>query len=107
MLKFFFKKEHQVKELIQQYLDALRMVQKSFCGALDTCLVEGICDKFDYLTGQTHKFESKADDVCEEIKTFPCPPPRRWWGLFWVWASSGVSVPCGAGPWPESSSGGS
>ena len=36
---------------------------------MDTCLNSGVCDEFSFLIEQTHKFESRADDVREEIKT--------------------------------------
>jgi predicted phosphate transport protein (TIGR00153 family) len=45
------------------------MSQQSFDEALNTCLEDGVCDHFDFLTEQTHKFESKADDIREEINT--------------------------------------
>jgi predicted phosphate transport protein (TIGR00153 family) len=44
------------------------MAQESFQEALLTCLEKGGCESFDFLTEQTHKFESRADDVREEIK---------------------------------------
>lgn len=70
MLKFFFKKQRQVESLIYNYLETLRMAQEHFSAALYTCLESGsICQGFDFLREQTHKFESKADDIREEIKT--------------------------------------
>ena len=68
MLKFFFKKQRQVESLIYSYLDNLRMTQKFFAEALNTCVKDGVCGDFDFLTARTHKFESKADDIREEIK---------------------------------------
>ncbi len=68
MLKFFFKKQRQIESLIYSYLDNLRMTQKFFTEALNTCVKEGVCGDFDFLTARTHKFESKADDIREEIK---------------------------------------
>jgi predicted phosphate transport protein (TIGR00153 family) len=44
------------------------MTKKSFGDAMDTCLDDGLCDNFSFLIEQTHKFESMADDVREEIK---------------------------------------
>lgn len=44
------------------------MTKESFGDAMDTCLDDGLCDHFSSLIEQTHKFESKADDVREEIK---------------------------------------
>ena len=68
MLKFFFKKQRQIESLIYSYLDNLRMTQKFFAEALNTCVKDGVCGDFDFLTARTHKFESKADDIREEIK---------------------------------------
>ncbi len=68
MFNFFFKKQRQIESLIYSYLDNLKMTEKHFDEALNTCLDSGICDRFDFLTEQTHKFESKADDIREEIK---------------------------------------
>jgi uncharacterized protein Yka (UPF0111/DUF47 family) len=43
------------------------MTEQHFSEALNTCLKNGIWG-FDFLTKQKHKFESKADDIHEEIK---------------------------------------
>ena len=68
MLKMFFKKQQQIESLIYSYLDNLKMTEKRFTEALNTYLKEDVCGDFDFLTEQTHKFESKADDIREEIK---------------------------------------
>ena len=68
MLKIFFKKQQQIESLIYSYLDSLKMTEKRFTEALNTYLKEDVCGDFDFLTEQTHKFESKADDIREEIK---------------------------------------
>jgi hypothetical protein len=68
VLKFFFKKQLQIESLIYDYLDNLKMAEQHFSEALNSCLKNGICGDFDFLTAQTHKFESKADDIREEIK---------------------------------------
>ena len=67
MLRFFFKRQLKIESLIHSYLSNLKMSQQSFGEALNTCLEDGACDHFDFLTEQTHKFESKADDIREEI----------------------------------------
>lgn len=67
MIEFLFKKQRQVESLINNYLDNLRMVQKFFAEALHTCVQQGACEDFDFLSSRTHKFESKADDIREEI----------------------------------------
>ena len=69
MFKFFFKKAQQIEALIFRYLDTLKKTQEHFSDALHTCLASGTCASFDFFTDQTHKYESKADDIKEEIKT--------------------------------------
>ena len=67
MLKFFFKKEHQLETLIYSYLENLESVHSHFVKGLNLCLEAGACDNFSFIANQTHKFESKADDILEEI----------------------------------------
>ncbi len=67
MLKFFFKKEHQLETLIYSYLENLEIVNRHFVKGLNLCLEAGSCDDFNFIANQTHKFESKADDIREEI----------------------------------------
>jgi len=70
MLSYLFKKQSQVENLIYDYLDTLKSTQKSFLTALEACLLNGVfCENFEYLIIQTHKFESKADDIREEVKS--------------------------------------
>ena len=70
MLSYLFKKQSQVEQLIYDYLDTLKLTQKSFLNALEACLLNGVfCENFEYLIIQTHKFESKADDIREEVKS--------------------------------------
>lgn len=68
MFSFLFKKESQVEKLIYEYLDNFSLTQQSFQTAIETCLLDGSkCEDFDFLIRQTHKYESKADDIREEI----------------------------------------
>jgi len=67
MLELFFKKERQLEKLIYDYLENLGSIQSQFVKAMDTCLEMGICDEFCFLIEQTHKFESRADDLRQEI----------------------------------------
>lgn len=70
MLKNIFKKEHKVHVLLMKYLEDIKMAQENFRLALDTCLtVDKACGDFSFLSDETHRFESQADDVREEIKT--------------------------------------
>jgi hypothetical protein len=67
MFNFLFKKELQLESLISQYLENLSRTQEHFVKAMDTCLDEGLCGQFGFLIEQTHKFESKADEIRDEI----------------------------------------
>ncbi|MDZ7697996.1 MAG: DUF47 family protein [Deltaproteobacteria bacterium] len=69
MKVLFFKKQHQVESLIYDYLENLKMSKEHFYKALNVCFEQGICGEFDFQIDRTHKFESKADDVREDIKT--------------------------------------
>jgi predicted phosphate transport protein (TIGR00153 family) len=67
MFSFLFKKENQLDTLILQYLENLTRTQEHFVKAMETCLDEGVCGQFSFLIDQTHKFESKADEIREEV----------------------------------------
>jgi predicted phosphate transport protein (TIGR00153 family) len=67
MLHFLFKKERQLEGLIADYLENLGMIQKHFSEAMHACLQEGVCDDFSFRMAQTHKYESRADDIREEV----------------------------------------
>ena len=68
MFKFLFQKEHNVERLIYAYLDNIKLSQESFGNALQECFLHGEkCENFDFFLQQTHKYESKADDVRQEI----------------------------------------
>ncbi len=67
MLKLLFKKQHFLETLIYDYLENLEKAQRHFAQGLTLCLDKGFCDDINFLVDQTHKFESKADDIREEI----------------------------------------
>lgn len=67
MLAFFFKKERQLESLIYSYLENMGKIQNHFVKAMKTCLKDGTCDDFHFLMDQTHKYESRADDLRDEI----------------------------------------
>ncbi|UCF89968.1 MAG: DUF47 family protein [Desulfobacterales bacterium] len=67
MLSFFFTKERQLETLIYSYLENLGLIQKQFVKALNMCLAKGVCDDFQFLADQTHKYESRADDIRDEV----------------------------------------
>jgi predicted phosphate transport protein (TIGR00153 family) len=67
MFDLFFKKGRQVETLIYSYLENLNLTQEHFLKAMDTCLKQGVCDDFSFLVDHTHKYESKADDIRDEV----------------------------------------
>jgi predicted phosphate transport protein (TIGR00153 family) len=68
MLSFLFKKQHQVEALICEYLATLKNSRNSFDDAMRSCVLNGVmCADFDFHIQQTHKHESRADDIREEI----------------------------------------
>jgi predicted phosphate transport protein (TIGR00153 family) len=67
MFKFLFKKERQVQELIFSYLDNLKKTQEHFEQAMDCYFDFGLGENCDFLIAQTHKFESRADDIRNDI----------------------------------------
>ena len=67
MFKFLFKKERQVQELIFRYLDNLKKTQEHFEQAMDCYFEFGLGENCDFLIAQTHKFESRADDIRNDI----------------------------------------
>jgi predicted phosphate transport protein (TIGR00153 family) len=67
VLNLIFKKEMLLKKLIYDYLENLGMIQKHFVKAMNICLKEGASNDFCLLMDQTHKFESRADDLRDEI----------------------------------------
>ena len=67
MFKFLFKKEQRVQELISKYLDNLRSTEEHFEKAMNCYFDFGLGENCDFLITQTHKFESRADDIRNEI----------------------------------------
>ncbi|MBW2434014.1 MAG: DUF47 family protein [Deltaproteobacteria bacterium] len=66
MLDFFFKKERQLESLIYSYLENIGKIQNHFVKAMNTYLKGGVSDDFCFLMDQTHKYESRADDLRDE-----------------------------------------
>ena len=93
MLTFLFKKERQLETLIYSYLENLGMTQKHFLKAIATCLNDGVCDDFSYLIEQTHKFESRADDLRIEVNEIMYSRTlfRPWWSC-WPKALRFISI---------------
>ena len=69
-MKFLFKKQKQVEDLIYKYLDSITRVQENFLRALDTFFDKGPVNRdFDFMVEETHKAESRSDDLRNEIET--------------------------------------
>ncbi len=68
MFNFLFKKEQRIQKLIFEYMDTVKLCQDSFLKGLHACFLNGsVCENFDFFIKQTHKFESKADDINDEM----------------------------------------
>jgi hypothetical protein len=69
MFNFLFKKEQQIESLIYNYLEKFRVAQTDFLEATTMYFDRGLCADFEFLIEQTHKVESRADDIRNEIET--------------------------------------
>ncbi|MCP4020258.1 MAG: DUF47 family protein [Desulfobacteraceae bacterium] len=67
MFNFLFKKENRVEELLYSYIENFNLIQEHFDKAILSYMGEGQYEEFDFLKSRTHKFESKADDIIDEI----------------------------------------
>ena len=68
MYKFFFKKAHRVESLIFEYLETIGKCQANFSNAMSACLLYGTRgEDFGFYLKETHKYESRADDIYQEI----------------------------------------
>ncbi|RLC32801.1 MAG: hypothetical protein DRH32_02320 [Deltaproteobacteria bacterium] len=67
MFGFLFKKQQQIETLIFNYIENFRKTQKLFSDAFTSCKSDPFCSDFDFLTKQTHKYESRGDDIRDEI----------------------------------------
>lgn len=67
MFNFFFKKEKKVEGLIYAYLENFKLSCEAFQKALFSCINDPYCEEFNFLKNQTHKYESKADDIKNEL----------------------------------------
>lgn len=63
MFKFIFSKEKQAQEALLQYLDVLKAAHENFQKAMEVYIEKGLCEDFSYMLEQTHKWESRADDI--------------------------------------------
>ena len=68
MWKILFKKEYKLQSLIYKYLELLIMAKENFYKALHTFHCNPGAEEFEFYLEETHKNESRADDVRDEIK---------------------------------------
>ena len=68
MLRFLFKKQRKVESLIGEYVHSVEVAQDMFLRSMETYLQAGECSPtFEVLVEETHKAESRSDDVLEKI----------------------------------------
>jgi predicted phosphate transport protein (TIGR00153 family) len=68
MFRFLFKKQKEVENLIGEYVRAVEIAQEMFLQSMETYLQEGRCTPtFEVLVAETHKAESRCDDIQEKI----------------------------------------
>lgn len=67
MFDFFLKKENKVEVLIYKYLENFQLVCENFEEAVFSSIKKPFSQEFNFLKKQTNKYESKADDIIDEI----------------------------------------
>ncbi len=68
MLHFLFKKQKRVEKLIEEYVCSLETAQEMFLQSMEDYLKTGRCSPtFEVLAAETHKAESRSDDIQEKI----------------------------------------
>ena len=70
MFRFLFKKQKEVENLIGEFVRSVEIAQEMFLQSLETYLQTGRCSPtFEVLAAETHKAESRTDDILEKIVT--------------------------------------
>ena len=68
MFKFVFGKAQRVESLIYEYLATVQQCKFNFSEAMSACLLHGaLSEDFEFYILKTHKHESRADDIVQEI----------------------------------------
>ena len=68
MFRFLFKKQKEVENLIAEYVQSVEIAQDMFLQSMESYFQTGGCSPtFEVLSAETHKTESRADDVLEKI----------------------------------------
>lgn len=67
-MAFFWKKQADVREMIDAYLDTVDSCMEKFHESMKRFLVTGCSQEFDREIEEVHKFESAADDLRRKIQ---------------------------------------
>ncbi len=68
MFRFLFKKQKEVESLLGEYIRSLEIAQEMFLQSMENYLQVGTCSPtFEVLVAETHKAESRSDDILEKI----------------------------------------
>lgn len=68
MFRFLFRKQKEVENLIGEYVRSLEIAQEMFLQSMENYLQVGECSPtFEVLVAETHKTESRSDDILEKI----------------------------------------
>jgi predicted phosphate transport protein (TIGR00153 family) len=68
MFRFLFKKQKEVENLIAEYVRSVEIAQEMFLDSMENYFQTGTCSPtFEALSAETHKTESRTDDILEKI----------------------------------------
>jgi len=68
MFRLLFKKQKEVENLIKEYVQSIEIAQNMFLESMENYLQAGACSPtFEVLAAETHKAESRSDDILEKI----------------------------------------
>ncbi len=68
MFDFLFKKQKVIEQYLHEYLQAIEIAKQNFLHAMDTYVETGrCCPDFEFLVEETHKAESRGDDIQERL----------------------------------------
>jgi predicted phosphate transport protein (TIGR00153 family) len=68
MFRFLFKKQLALEDLLKEYMNSIEGAQRNFLNAMETYFETGqCCPDFEFLVEETHKAESRGDDIQERI----------------------------------------
>ncbi|MBU1535977.1 hypothetical protein KKF84_11700, partial [Myxococcota bacterium] len=68
MSPFFWKNSQSVEHMIEEYMASLDKCMEAFSNGLKLYLLSGCQEKFKKLQRETHRYESRADDIRREIE---------------------------------------